>query len=79
LTNIIDVHLTNVAVQHKSNRYAADSRGTKWDLRDLKLFMITLHGNQLVDKLFSDIQDTILRALDTVKDRIPQDKRSFEL
>lgn len=78
MINIIDIHLTNVSVQHGSERYA-ESKGTKWDLRDLKLFMITLHGNEVVDKLFSDIQDTILRALDTVKDCIPQDIHCFEL
>eukprot|EP00033_Pygsuia_biforma_P002884 GCRY01003181.1.p1 GENE.GCRY01003181.1~~GCRY01003181.1.p1 ORF type:complete len:439 (-),score=70.47 GCRY01003181.1:32-1348(-) len=71
------VHLTNVAVQKTADVY--DARNGKWALRNLKLFLISRHGLEKVNKLFLDIQETLLRSLFAVQKTIIQDKHCFEL
>ncbi len=56
-TNVEDiqnnyVHLTNVAIQKTSENY--DERlGGKWDLRGLKLFLMSKYGNEKVSESFA--------------------------
>lgn len=72
------VHLTNVAVQKVADNYNADT-GCKWDLRDLKLYLLSRLPHQQVDKAFRDIQDIVVRALLCVTNVMINDKHCFEL
>ena len=56
------VHLTNVAVQKGSSSYNAETGG-KWDLRKLKLHLISKHGKAKVDQLFVEMQDICIQSL----------------
>ncbi|RLN26812.1 hypothetical protein BBJ28_00004350 [Nothophytophthora sp. Chile5] len=58
------IHLTNVAVQKTSENY-----NKKWDLRNLKLFMMSKHGPERINQLFHEIELKI----------IMNDKHCFEL
>ena len=51
------IHLTNVAVQKKTEGYDQDTGG-KWMLRDLKLYLLSRYGTTLVDKV-SCWKDTV--------------------
>mmetsp|Transcript_37395 Transcript_37395/g.48376 ORF Transcript_37395/g.48376 Transcript_37395/m.48376 type:complete len:524 (-) Transcript_37395:125-1696(-) len=73
------VHLTNVAVQKKSHTYSNDPFGGKWDLRNLKLYLMSKYGTEKVDTLFSEIQDVVVRSLVAVQGVVIQDKHCFEL
>lgn len=72
------IHLTNVAIQKTAENYN-NSHGGKWDLRSLKLYMMSKHGTNVTDKLFYDIQMTILRSLLCVQKIMISDKHCFEL
>jgi len=73
-----EIHLTNIAVQKRSDDYDPDS-GSKWNLRALKLYMISKHGHERVDRLFCDIQLLCIRSLMSVQNVIINDRNSFEL
>ncbi|CAM9426071.1 unnamed protein product [Scytosiphon promiscuus] len=79
------VHLTNVAIQKKSEDYDKEV-GCKWDLQSLKMFMTLKHGARAVDEVFYDIQCLITRqehaaflSLLSVQKTIIHDKHCFEL
>ena len=61
------VHLTNVAIQKKSETYSEDTGGGKWDVRALKLHLMSRYGASAVDVLFRDIHMLILRSLFSVQ------------
>lgn len=72
------MHLTNVAIQKTADNY--DERlGGKWDLRSLKLFLISKYGSEKVNEAFTQIQDLIIRSLQAVAKTIINDKHCFEL
>ena len=48
-TSNLMMHLTNVAIQKHGDDYNADTGG-KWDLRQLKLYMMSRHGIPVADK-----------------------------
>lgn len=73
-----DVHLTNVAIQKKGDDYDADSGG-KWDVRSLKLYLLSKYGADRVNTLFFGIQLICIRSLLSVQKVIINDKHSFEL
>jgi len=82
-TNIEDiqnnyVHLTNVAIQKTSENYD-DRLGGKWDLRGMKLYLISKFGQEKVSEAFAAIQDLIIRSLQSVQKTITNDKHCFEL
>ncbi|RHY13276.1 hypothetical protein DYB36_010177, partial [Aphanomyces astaci] len=56
------IHLTNVAIQKTSDKYDK-KHGGKWDLKSLKLYMMSHHGVARVDHLFYQIQMVIIRSL----------------
>jgi tubulin polyglutamylase TTLL9 len=58
-TSNLMMHLTNVAIQKHGDDYNADTGG-KWDLRQLKLYMMSRHGIPVADKVFYDIQLIIM-------------------
>merc|ERR1712087_504075 len=51
----------------------------KWDIRSLKLYLVTKHGEGRVNKLFKEMNDVIIRSLIAVKDVMIHDKHCFEL
>lgn len=72
------MHLTNVAIQKTADNY--DERlGGKWDLRSLKLFLISKYGHEKVNEAFTQMQDLIIRSLQSVAKTIINDKHCFEL
>lgn len=72
------MHLTNVAIQKTSDNYD-DRLGGKWDLRSLKLFLMSKYGAEKVNESFALIQDLIIRSLQSVQKVIINDKHCFEL
>lgn len=48
------MHLTNVAIQKTADNYD-DRLGGKWDLRSLKLFLMSKHGPEKVSEGFAAI------------------------
>jgi len=72
------IHLTNVAVQ-KHNEHYDEKRGGKWDLHNLKLYLMSLHDPEKVERLFWEMQDVILFSLLSVQKVMIQDKHCFEL
>lgn len=67
-----------MAIQKTADNYDG-STGGKWDLRSLKMYMMSKHGQQAVDELFYEIQMTILRSLLSVQKIMISDKHCFEL
>ena len=72
------IHLTNVAIQKTAENYDGKTGG-KWDLRSLKLYMMSKHGSKRVDELFFQIQSIILQSLLCVQKIMISDKHCFEL
>ncbi|ETV74521.1 hypothetical protein H257_11044 [Aphanomyces astaci] len=72
------IHLTNVAIQKTSDKYDK-KHGGKWDLKSLKLYMMSHHGVARVDRLFYQIQMVIIRSLQSVEKILISDKHCFEL
>jgi tubulin polyglutamylase TTLL9 len=56
------MHLTNVAIQKTADNYD-DRLGGKWDLRSMKMFLISKYGSERVSDSFGKIQDMIIRSL----------------
>lgn len=56
------MHLTNVAIQKTSDNYD-DKLGGKWDLRGMKLYLMSRFGAEVVNQCYQQIQDLILRCL----------------
>lgn len=82
-TNLEDVsnnlvHLTNVAIQKNSDNYDKITGG-KWDLRSLKLYLMSKFNKEKVNQMFSDIQDIVMRSLFSVQKAIVNDRHCFEL
>jgi tubulin polyglutamylase TTLL9 len=72
------MHLTNVAIQKTAENYD-EKLGGKWDIRSMKLFLISKFGDEKVDTCFMLIQDLIIKSLQSVAKTIINDKHCFEL
>jgi tubulin polyglutamylase TTLL9 len=72
------MHLTNVAIQKTSENYDSQTGG-KWDLRLLKLYLISKYGHDRVIECFRKIQNIFTKALQAVQRVIINDKHCFEL
>jgi tubulin polyglutamylase TTLL9 len=72
------IHLTNVAVQKTSNQYDANTGG-KWDLRQLKLYLVSKYGLEKVLECFSKIHQIFIKSLLAVQKSMINDKHCFEL
>lgn len=72
------IHLTNVAVQKKSDTYDKDIGG-KWDLREMKVYLMAKFGEEKVNKMFDNIQRIIIKSFQAVQNVISKDKHCFEL
>ena len=74
-----DLHLTNVAIQKNAEGYDNTKGGGKWDLRHLKLFLISKFGDEGINRCFSEIQKMIIHLFKSVNKTIINDKHCFEL
>ena len=72
------IHLTNVAVQKTSEKYN-ETTGGKWDIRSLKLYLVSKYGRDAVVTAFNMIQELILKAIKSVQKIIINDKHCFEI
>ena len=72
------MHLTNVAIQKTATGYD-DRIGGKWDLRSLKLYLMSKYGHEKTSEATALIQDCIIRSLQSVAKTIINDKHCFEL
>lgn len=63
---ILEPHLTNVAIQKKTEGYKKEGFGGKWDLRHLKLYMLSRYGEEKVNECFRKIQDLIIHTYNSV-------------
>uniref|UniRef100_A0A8C6QDB8 Tubulin--tyrosine ligase-like protein 9 n=1 Tax=Nannospalax galili TaxID=1026970 RepID=A0A8C6QDB8_NANGA len=72
------VHLTNVAVQKKSPDYHP-GKGCKWMLQRFRQYLVSKHGPEAVETLFSDMDNIFIRCLQSVQKVIISDKHCFEL
>jgi len=72
------VHLTNAAIQKTAPGFDA-SLGSKWPLRNYKMYLIAKYGMQATDKLFSSIEQLCINTLLSVQKVIMNDKHCFEM
>jgi tubulin polyglutamylase TTLL9 len=73
------IHLTNNAIQKNSKKYEKNAGGCKWNLRNLKLYMASKHGLDVVNQVFTEIQQIVIHSLLSVQRIIINDKHCFEL
>jgi len=66
------MHLTNVYVQKKSLDY--DATEGKWELNPLKLYLMSIYGSQRIDNVFYDMEQIIVKSLESVAPIMIQDK-----
>eukprot|EP01061_Rhynchopus_euleeides_P026186 TRINITY_DN42869_c0_g1_i1.p1 TRINITY_DN42869_c0_g1~~TRINITY_DN42869_c0_g1_i1.p1 ORF type:complete len:422 (+),score=170.28 TRINITY_DN42869_c0_g1_i1:105-1370(+) len=71
------IHLTNTAIQKTSNKYTTS--GCKWGLRRLRQFLISTYGEAPTNALFGEVQQLMLRTLQSVQKIMINDKHCFEL
>lgn len=77
--NDLGSHLTNVAVQKHSGSAAYKRTGAKWDVNNLKSYLLATIGVETVNRLFSDIEDIVINSLLSVQKVMINDKHCFEL
>ena len=70
--------MTNVAIQKTASNYDRNV-DLKWNIRSLKLYLISKYGDERVNQLFSDIQNTIIKSLLSVQKVMINDKHCFEM
>lgn len=78
ISHLQDIHATNVAIQKTAPNYDSD-KGCKWLLRNLKLYLTSKHGKEVVDLLFTEMEALIVRSLMSVQKVMINDKHCFEL
>ncbi|KAK7493819.1 hypothetical protein BaRGS_00014960, partial [Batillaria attramentaria] len=72
------VHLTNVAVQKTAPDYDPE-KGCKWSTQQLRTYLSAKHGTDAVKKVFQEIDNIIIRSLQSVQKIIINDKHCFEM
>jgi len=73
----IFVHLTNVAIQKKYEKYNS-SHGGKWSLKNLKLYLEMIYGYDKANNCFTDIKNIIINSLKAVQSVMHSDKHCYE-
>ncbi|KAG5175255.1 putative tubulin polyglutamylase [Tribonema minus] len=71
-------HLTNVAIQRRGEGYDRTFSG-KWDVRSLKLHLVTALGAAAAEALFQRVERLVASSLRAVRDVMITDRRCFEL
>jgi len=72
------VHLTNVAVQKTGPGFDAGA-GSKWPLRNYRLFLVGKYGHQATDRMFLDVEELCVNTLLSVQKVMISDKHCFEM
>ena len=72
------IHLTNVAVQKTGPGFDAGA-GSKWLLRNYRLFLIGKYGHQATDRMFADVEELCVNTLLSVQKVMISDKHCFEM
>ena len=72
------VHLTNVAIQKTAPDYDPE-KGCKWSLQQLRHYLTAKHGNELIAKVFQQMNEIFIKSLQSVQKSIINDKHCFEL
>jgi len=75
--NNIYIHLTNVAIQKKYEKYSS-SHGGKFSLYNLNLYLENLYGYEKAKKCQEDIKGVIIGSLQSVQSVMFNDKHCFE-
>lgn len=73
----IYMHLTNVAVQKKYEKYNSVNGG-KWNIKNLRLYMEMNHGFEKTKNCFNEINNIVINSLKAVQGVIHSDKHCFE-
>ena len=63
----------------KSDQKYQDGNNSKWELRNLKLFLASKFGADLIDQCFLKIQEIFVHSLKAVQNLLTHDKHCFEL
>ena len=61
----MEMHLTNVAVQKKSDDYNTE-HGSKWSIENLKFYLEQTRGKAATDKCWDEIKNIIYISLKSV-------------
>lgn len=67
-----------VSRSQENAEYNADTGG-KWDLRNLKLYLMARHGREAADRAVTGLQEIIILSLLGVQKVMINDKHCFEL
>ena len=67
------VHLTNVAVQKTGPGFDAGA-GSKWPLRNYRMFLVGKYGHQATDRMFCDVEELCINTLLSVQKTMISDK-----
>ena len=70
------MHLTNVAIQKKSDHYNSELGG-KWGVRELKLYMMSRYGREATEEAFWNVQQIVRKSLEAVAGVIINHKNCF--
>lgn len=71
------IHLTNVAIQKHNDDYNS-KHGGKWHVRYLRLYLESIYGIEMSNRLFGDIDDLIIHSLKSVQNVMINDRHCFE-
>ena len=71
------IHLTNVAIQKKSDDYNK-IHGGKWTLSNMRLFLQGTYGHDRANRLFEDMNALIIHSLKACQNVMINDKHCFE-
>jgi len=71
------IHLTNVAIQKTSPDY--DPEGSKWSLRQLRMYLTAKHGCEVVANLYRLMDEIFIKSLQSVQRVMINDKHCFEM
>lgn len=72
-------HLTNVAVQKHSGKAAYRRTGAKWEMHYFKRYLVCSVGIEMVNQMFTAIEDIVINSLLAVQKVMINDKHCFEL
>ena len=72
------VHLTNVAIQKTAPDYDPE-KGCKWSLQEMRMFLVAKHGDEVVDRLYRQIDEIFIKSLQSIQKIMINDKHCFEL
>lgn len=75
---LLDVHLTNVAIQKTAPDYDPE-KGCKWSMQRLRQFLLAKHGAEKTKETFARMDQVFIKSLMAVQKVMINDKHCFEL